>query len=193
MALHPPPPWWRAPKHFPRALRELVRLAVPAAEQVDEDIVGQFGDRHFGSRRHDRIRRARIEDDPVTAYRRLADGRHEPAADIAEAVDVSADGDAVRSDRKGILAADIAAAFGVHVEEANERRCLRHGNPQFVTEANEHGRPFAERSSAKKRADAVLVASLDLRQRAHVRTCSAGTQDAIVGKISRKSRARRRA
>ena len=135
------PPRRDAAEHAPRDIRQLVGLAIAAAEEIDQHVVGKLGHGDFAGRGVDRIGEAEVAGDAVSRDRRLAGRRHEAAAHVAEAVKIAAHLRGVRADRELVLAHDVGAALGVNVEDTHDGRRPLDRDPHFVTISDEHGDP----------------------------------------------------
>ena len=85
---HPGPTRLHAAEQRPGDVGQLVRLAVAAAEQVDERPVGQVLHGKLGRLGHDGVRQAAIGDVELVDQLGAADGAHDAVADIAEIVAV---------------------------------------------------------------------------------------------------------
>ena len=89
----------RAPEEAPGHVREAVDLAVPAGEQVDQDVGGQVLDRDLLRTRGDGVGLPVVLDDQVIPEDQPTGRRQQLRGTVAEAVGVPLDGD-LRLDRQ---------------------------------------------------------------------------------------------
>ena len=137
--LDAPPAGGAGAEQLPGGLGQPVRLAVAAAQQVDQGLVRQILHRVLHRRRVDRIGGARIVDHRIGAKAGLAGRGHHPAAPVAEAVAVGGD----RQGRVGhemVGAPQVGDARVVHVQGHDHRRRLRAVVDDVVADADLHDR-----------------------------------------------------
>ena len=105
--LHPGMAGGGLAEEFPGDIRQTVGVAIMAAQQIDQDVIGQFLDPALPGFGVDGLWLAGIGDHELGGDGDPAGGRHDSGAGIAEAVDIEArlhrggEGDAVRADQVG--------------------------------------------------------------------------------------------
>ena len=136
----------RRPEQIPSRLAEPIRLAITAAEEVDEALVGQGGDGAlFGVRKYGVVGAA-VPYRRVTPEDELAGRRDEAAAEVAVKVVVGRGGH-VRRRGGDFRPNEVLQAIGLNREHADDRGRLRALKRDFVSIAYQHRR-FRSSSAA---------------------------------------------
>ena len=137
--LHPFPAGVDVAEQRPGQVRQLVDVAIAAADQIDHRVVGQFRDRMQPRAGRHRIGQAGILDQEIVADLDLAGRRHDPGADIAEHVDIVMARD-LRRKLDAMLADDVLHPRRMHAQHQDDRGFLKAMEGDVVAGANEHER-----------------------------------------------------
>ena len=116
----------------------MIGLAVAAAEQVVEHVVGQALHGRLAGKRVHLVRLSGILDDGIVENAEVSSRRDEAAAGVAIAVLVQAALDRRRSEDPG-LPFDVGLTVLVDFEKRDDRGPLLTLDSNFVAEPNEHG------------------------------------------------------
>ena len=139
--LHPRPTARSIAEHVPGNLAQPVGVAIPAGQQVQDGVIGQFGQRRLGQPRKDRVRQTLAADHAVTADRKAAHRRHKPSAHIAETVAVQPRRHPWRGHNLA-LGKDIIAPLVAHRQHRDHRCILRASDGDVVPNSHQHIRPL---------------------------------------------------
>ena len=141
--LHPLPAGRHRAEQIPRGLAQLIGLAIAAAEQEQERVVGQPLDGNLGSLRHHRLQQAAVGNGAVKTQGNFARRRQEPSALVAERVGVGRGGDS-RHAAERRLGLHVGAALGVYIEQADDWCRLGDGDGDLVSVVDQHWGPAGE-------------------------------------------------
>src|SRR5580693_2873809 len=138
--LHPRPAGRRIAEQAPRLVAETIGLAVPAAEQKQDDFRRQVSNLVLHSVQFDRVRQARVTYDGIRAEAEMPGRCNEAAAPIAKTVAVAGNGNR-RVRYQIVRTLQFGDAREVHVQRQNHRRRLRKIEMELATEMNTHEIP----------------------------------------------------
>jgi hypothetical protein len=133
----------RVLEELPGGVRQTIRLAVAAAEQINQRIRRQVFNRVLSGRRNHGIWQAAVVDDVISGQTHVARGRDDPAAPVAEHV-------AVRRDRhrwagdKMIRDNDVGGAGEVHPQNQEHWCRLRKIVVHFESDTELHSKRFPD-------------------------------------------------
>ena len=121
----------------PRVRHQRFCFAIPAAEQIDERIRGQYADRLFPCMGKSSLRQPGIPDDSIGGKFDLAGGRYHTGTGISKGILIDARGH-IRIHVHCVGHDQISRSTRMHFEHQHHRRRLRARINQFVAEAYVH-------------------------------------------------------
>ena len=126
--LHLLPAALNAAEMRPGEIGELLRVAIAAAHQEQQRVIGQFRNRELPGAGRDLVGKAGIPDQEIIADFNQARWRDETRADIAKGIAIVARGNLVRRLATGqlnaVLAEEIALPRRMHAQHQHHRRWL---------------------------------------------------------------------
>ena len=135
--LNAPPSRRDIAEHVPGRLAQPIGLAVAAAHEVDEALVGQIRHGEFPCARDDRVGLAPVFDRRVAPKRQVAGRRDKPAAAVAEEIMIGGRRDFGHGE-DGFGHADIGLAIFVHRQQTHQRRRLGASEGDFIAVTDQH-------------------------------------------------------